>query len=154
MVKSSVFLAVFLWVLAAPGYAQNWATTCIDTVVTAVTEVTPGGIACFNFETEGLSDSAAISVRAASALFCLNPADDSDGADTAQVEIRRCSGGSNITATDNNCPQITDAPLDGTPGADGTQKTCRRVKRGVYYIEVTTAGNADENPYVSVEAEE
>jgi hypothetical protein len=156
-----LFLALLALGLAASASAQQWCKSCDDscagnTVTVIGAGEHAGGLAkaaCFNFETEGASDSGALQVRADSVLFCLNPADDSDGADTAQVWIRKCLG-PNVSATDNNCPRILDSALTGAAGAPETQNACVRSGPGLFYVEVTAAGNADENPYVSAEAEE
>jgi hypothetical protein len=152
-------LAAALFFVAAPALGQQWGTTCDDTPASVVQWVgytsTLPYFACWNFETEGASDSDVIRVSSLWALFCLNPSDDAEGpvVGGATVWIRRCAG--EVTANDFNCPRVHDAVLDGTQGGPDTQNACKRVPQGRYYIEAATAGAAaGENPYVSVEAEQ
>ena len=151
----------FALMWALPAFGQQWCNSCADDCVAPniVTSVGARGsgvphFACFNFDTEGVgppADSNPIDVtKGSSALFCLNPSNDQDGPDVSTVWIRRCLG--LVTATDNNCPRILDAVLDGTVGASGTQNSCVRVGSGRYYVEViATSGD---QPYVSLEGEQ
>jgi hypothetical protein len=149
--------------LAAPALADGeWALDCTDdpAVNAIVTEIGASSgmnrVACHNFQTEGTGDSSALITHAESTLWCLNPANDSDGAATAQVWIRTCFGGALVGASvtnDFNCGRILDAALTGATGAPATQNACVRTGPGKYYVEVTAAGLAGENPYVSAEAE-
>ena len=152
------WLVLFL-LIAVPAAAQEWRGNC-DGTGTILTAIGAGEhcptcprSACLHLEQKGTIDSNVLTVRAPSVLFCFDPADDSDGADTAQVWIRKCLG-SNVTASDNTCVRTTDAVLTGAGGAAGTQAACDRQGPGVYFIELVNDGNNDENPFVSAIAEE
>lgn len=108
----------------------------------------------FHFDTTTTSSSMLI-VDSPSVLFCLNPADDSTGADTAQVWINKVIGNA-LSDDDNryNSVRITDAVLTGAGGAEGTQAACVRAGPGKYWVDVVAGSNSGEEAYVVSTAEE
>ena len=68
------------------------------------------------------------------ALACLEP--DTGGSETtAKAEVQRCVPGTAGTA--NSCQKVTDAALDGSGGASGTQNRCVRLGWGDYRVVLT-----------------
>jgi hypothetical protein len=148
-----LLLAVLLW--AAPAWSVGtWTKTCDASGNAAGGNVPSGGFACWDFEQLGDDiDSPIIECSADSCLFRFDPADDSDGADTATVWIRCCTDQLG-TPDDNRCPAQQDAVLTGAGGSDSTQRFAHRVARGSKcYVNAVTDGDNDDNPYVSITGE-
>jgi hypothetical protein len=78
-----VGLLLALLLLPAAAHAQQWGKTCDDDPAIIVPIIGGGSnvsFDCYNFETEGATNSNTIRVGSFSAIFCLDPAIDTDGA--------------------------------------------------------------------------
>lgn len=127
--------------------ATSWAaadmTNCRGTPLGSTPMVSKAGeMACWEFD--DATDSTPFTVRAGTALICLDPDITTEGIAAAQIDIRRCHRGNKPAASpENECFVITPTPLTGASDA-ATQLGCLRVAVGTFYIDVTTSAAGDD----------
>lgn len=98
-------------------------------------------------------DSGPITISTPSALLDFDPDRTAAGASVATINFRRCAGGWPGSCNANLCAVLTNAALDGTEGAAGTQNKSVRVGPGVYCVDLVVLPGAADDPIVEVKGE-
>lgn len=150
-----IFL-IAVMALLVPGVAEGTSSwTKCDSGDTTSTDLTidTGMRLCFHFTTT--EDSGVFNVKhGITALITFDPATDSEGADAAQVTIRRCSQGWKPAADPNyRCSKMHTSPLTGLCGDWDTQLCSIRVGMGAYYIDNEATAADPDVAIVTIEGE-
>ncbi len=153
----SRLLLALLVLLVAPLAAQaiDW-TDCSGNTGGDLITVTAYQLLCADFDENDVTgtDSRIFRVGANTALICFDPAKDSEGADTAQINFRYCPNGRQPGSTpENHCFALSTIPITGITGVAGIQDACVRVGPGTYYFEITTQGAANDDSRVTIQGE-
>lgn len=127
--KTRILLVLGLaLLLARPGLATGIFSKGCSGTETDSFLVVSGTVLCWEYNSD--DDSPGFSVRAGTALICLDPDISNDGADPggASGQVRYCPYGKPTSSPENVCIPL--GVLDGTGGDSTAQTACVRVNGG------------------------
>jgi hypothetical protein len=153
-IQTLLLLVAFL-AFPLPAQAITWSDCHGNTGGDLIT-VTAYQLLCADFDENDVTgtDSRIFRVGTNTALLCFDPALDSEGADTAEINFRYCPNGIQPGSTpENHCFALSNVPITGITGAAGTQDACERVGPGTYMFEITTQGAANDDSRVTIQGE-
>lgn len=142
-IVAALLLPSVAWGAGGEGWTKCDAATYAAATVETDTTVSVGEVLCWQSTNTSIVDSTAFFIDAPSGFLCVDPNVATEGPSTMTIYARHCHAGPKA-ADVNRCIKTTDTPLDGTEGADGTQKACVRMPPGTGFIDVVVAPGGDE----------